>query len=42
MGQYVWPEPASVYSIDTLDGHFDYVYNWLNTRYAYICEQYSI
>ena len=42
MGQYVWPEPSSVYSIDTLEGHFDYLYNWLGVRYTYICEQYSI
>ena len=42
MGENVWPEPTSISSIDTLEGHFDYVYNWLNARYAYICEQYSI
>ena len=41
LGQFAWPEPITVSSIDSLEGHFNYLNNWLNNRYTYVCNQYN-
>ena len=41
LGQSIWPEPTTVSSIDSLEGHFVYLHNWLNNRYTYVYSQYN-
>lgn len=40
-GVNIYDEPASVYTITTLEGQFDYLYDWLTARYYFVCEQYG-
>ena len=42
MGKYIWPQPASVYQINTFSGQLEYLCNWLSDRYEYMCEQYGV
>jgi hypothetical protein len=42
MGKYIWPEPTSVYSIDSFEGQLDYLYEWLTIRFSFILEEYGI
>lgn len=41
-GVKIYDEPKSVYSITTLEGQFDYLYNWLTERYYFVCGQYGV
>ncbi len=36
MGSYQWPQPYSVYTINTVNGQFDYLYNWLTERHKIV------
>lgn len=36
MGEYIWPEPITIYSLDTIEKQMSYFHDWLQTRYTYI------
>lgn len=42
LGNPVWPNPASVARLSTLEEHFNYVNRWLTSRYSIILEYYGV
>ena len=40
MGMYIWPEPESVFSIETLTGQIEYLRQWLSRRCVFLMESY--
>jgi len=41
LGEYIWPQPEEEYKRDTVYLHFDYLYNWLSSRYVYLKDYYG-
>lgn len=38
MGIYIWPEPITIYSLDTIEEQMSYLHDWLAVRFSYMNE----